>query len=110
MSAHTKMLYFKGHWPEDEVPSDSPVWMYYEVEAAEDNVMRAVEIFADGRSERNSLALEARDGFPCISIVHGPFLEQVEDCGLGPASAEEFERVWQSSTDKPFPDLTYNQF
>jgi hypothetical protein len=97
------LLYFRGRWPEEEVPPGEPTWLHYEVYPNEDAVLRAVEIFADGRSERSSLALESRDGFPCLSIVHGPFMEHVAEWPVRPMTAEEFERLWECSIDKPFP-------
>ncbi len=93
--------YFRGRWPEAVVPEGVPVWLYYEVDPHRDVVLRSVEIFADGRMERNSLALEARDGWACESIVHGPFMPVVAHAKLETTGAETFEALWELSMDKP---------
>jgi hypothetical protein len=36
-------------------------WIYYEVDTVTDVVLRTVNVFADGRIERNSIALEERN-------------------------------------------------
>jgi len=82
------------------IPPDQPVWLHYEVDVVRDVVLRSVELFADGRSERNSVELEARDGFPCVSIVHGPFMQIVTDAGLELIDAEDFEELRRRSSDK----------
>jgi hypothetical protein len=94
--------HFRGRWPDEAVPPEVPVWLHYEVDVASDVVLRSVEVFADGRSERNSVELEARDGFPCLSIVHGPFMQVVADAGLEPIDAQDFEELWRRSADKTF--------
>jgi len=52
--------YYGGRWPDPDVPPDEPTWLYYEVNTVADVVLRTVDIFADGRIERNSIALEER--------------------------------------------------
>lgn len=94
---------YKGRWPEEQVPVESPIWLYYELDVEADNVLRTVEIYQDGHSERNSLALEMRDGWPCITLVHGPFWETVGDWLLAEISNEEFDRFWLQALDKPAP-------
>ena len=95
------LTYLRGRWPEDPIPEGCPVWLLYEVDAAQDVVLRSVELFADDRSERNSIELEARDGFPCVSVCHGPFIAAAIEAKLEPVTAEEFEALWQRSVDKP---------
>lgn len=97
------LKHFKGRWPEPVVPPGAPTWLHYEVDAAEDIVLRMVEIFEDGGSVRNSLLLENRHGPPCISLVHGPFLEIVDDVGLEESTAETFEAAWVQASDQPEP-------
>ncbi len=94
-------LYLRGKWPEADVPEGCPLILYYEVDPADDVVLRAIEIFADGHAERNSVALESRDGFPCMSIVHGPFMPSAEEAHLELLPQAEFEALWQQSSDKP---------
>ena len=96
------MSHFRGRWPEKEIPPEEPVWLHYEVDVVRDAVLRSVELFADGRSERNSVELEARNGFPCVSIVHGPFMKVVAASGLEPIDAKDFEELWRRSSDRKF--------
>jgi hypothetical protein len=98
-----KLHYYRGRWPEEDIPKDAPVWLLYEVDPVEDVVLRAVEVFADGHSERNSLELEARDGFPCLSVVEGAFMPTVAEAKLEKVTANHFEKLWQRSIDKPTP-------
>ena len=93
--------YFRGRWPGDEVPTGEPLWLYYEVDPTRDAVLRSVEMFEDGRLGRNSLELEERDGHPCISIVHGPFMRVVAEAQLESIGAQEFEKLWERGVDKP---------
>ena len=92
--------YFKGRWPEEPIPEEEPTWFLYEVELASDRVLRSVEVYEDGRAERNSLALEQRAGAPCVSLAHGAFLKGIEDDVLAPISAEAFAEAWAGSIDK----------
>lgn len=67
-----------------------------------DVVLRAIDVFADSRIERNSLALEERKGDICPSLVEGPFMETVRSVPLDLIPAAAFEERWQRGTDKPF--------
>jgi len=93
--------YFRGRWPDDKVPAGDPLWLHYEVDPTRDAVLRSVAIFEDGHLERNSIELEERDGFPCISIVHGPFMSVAAKAQLEPIRAPEFEKLWKRGEDKP---------
>lgn len=104
------LAYFKLPWPEEPVPDDCPDWLYCEVEKDRDVVTRTVEVFADGRVIRNSIALAARDGLDVRppeyqSLVYGPFLTVEEDYAGVPADAEisvaEFDEAWNVAIDKP---------
>jgi hypothetical protein len=97
------LLYFKGRWPDEVVPPREPTWFHFEAETNGDLVLRVVELFDDDRAFRNSLKLMERDGFPCISVVDGPFLEHVSEWRLDPITADEFEALWDRGIDKPFP-------
>jgi hypothetical protein len=76
--------------------------MYFEVDTVADVVLRRVDVFADGRIERNSIALEERKGDRCGSLVDGPFMETVRSVPLDLISAVEFEELWPRGTDTPF--------
>ena len=104
------MIYVKIPWAEDEIHSDDPEWLYYEVDEATDVVHRIVELIDDGRAIRDSIKLAEREGpdyrEPKFrSLVHGPFLNNPETPEpLTPSSREEFEKMWNSATDKPWPE------
>jgi hypothetical protein len=91
------LIWCKGPWPEDTIPPGEPVWFYYEVESDTDCVIRAVELYSDGRAVRDSIALS---GGP--SLVHADFWsdEEVRQY-LSPISEEEFAEVWVNATEKP---------
>lgn len=89
------LIWCRAPWPEDTVPEGEPLWQYFEVDATADNVLRMVEVFADGTALRNSLALQARDGFPAISLVHGSFAAVSQGHRVEPVSPVSFERLWQ---------------
>jgi hypothetical protein len=84
------------------VPAGEPTWSYYEVDVVADVVMRTIDVFADGRIERDSIALEERNGDSCPSLVEGPFMETVRSVPLDLITAGEFNGVWQQGTDTPF--------
>jgi len=50
---------YRGRWPDPEVPPHEPTWLTTRIA---DVVLRTVNVFADGRIERNSIALEERKG------------------------------------------------
>jgi hypothetical protein len=97
---------YRGRWPDTEVPPNQPTWLYYEIETVADVVLRTVHIFADGRIERNSIALEERKGDQCPSLVEGPFIETARSVLLDLIPPTEFEELWQRGTDTLlwFPD------
>jgi hypothetical protein len=94
------LIYFRGRWPDDEIPIGEPLWLYFEVDPALDVVLRTVDMFEDGHLVRNSIELEQRDGFPCVSIVHGPFLSFAAEAQLASIEAQEFEELWARSIYK----------
>ena len=96
------IAYYRLRWPDPDVPQDMPTWLYYEVDIVEDVVQRTVDVFADGRIERNSLALEERKGNICPSLVDGPFMETVQSEPHDLIPAVEFEELWRQGIDKPF--------
>jgi hypothetical protein len=100
-------VYFKGRWPEQPVPDGEPLWLFYEVIEPKDVVTRTIEIFAQGVSIRNSIKLAEREGLDARlpedrSLVHGAFLEEARPW-LEATTATEFERLWDSAGDKPWP-------
>ena len=92
--------YFRGRWPEDEVPAGEPLWSHYEVDPTLDVVLRSVEVFEDGHLERNSIELEERCGRPCVSIAHGPFMFVAAQAQLESIVAGDFEKLWERGVDK----------
>jgi hypothetical protein len=91
------LIWCKGRWPENPVPSGEPDWIYGEVALDTDSVVRLVEVFADGRALRVSIA---RAGGP--SLVHGDFWTDDEvRRQLTPITQDEFARIWAAATDKP---------
>jgi hypothetical protein len=97
-----RLKYYRGRWPDSDVPPGEPTWSYYEVDTTKDVVLRTVDVFTDGRIERNSIALEERKGDSCPSLVEGPFMNIVLSVPLGLITAAEFEDLWQQGTDTPF--------
>ncbi|MDR7033514.1 hypothetical protein [Mesorhizobium sp. BE184] len=92
---------YKGRWPDEIVPVDEPAWLYYEVDVVADNIIRSLHIFQDGRIERNSVALEERNGDICPSLTDQPFLVHARD-HLEEISPSEFASLWSRGIDKPF--------
>lgn len=95
--------HFRGRWPEQVVPEGEPTWLLFEVEVNEDRVLRTVDVFEDGSMQRNSIALEERDGYPCLSIVEGPFMPLVRKVALEKVPAALFEGLWNDAEDRPRP-------
>lgn len=96
------LRHYRGRWPEPVVPPGEAEWGYYEVDPELDIVTRTVDLFADGQTQRNSIALEERNGVPCLSLVEGPFMETVRTVPLEAVAPEEFERLYQEAIDTPF--------
>jgi hypothetical protein len=95
------IAYYRGRWPEAEVPEGEPLWLYYEVDTEKDVVLRTVEVYPDGRIERNSIALEERNGASCPSLVDGPFMVLVQRVPLEEIKRDVFEVLWVRGRDKP---------
>lgn len=100
-------IHFKGRWPDAVVPEGEPLWLFYEVCESTDVVTRMVEVFPSGASLRDSMLLAEREGFDARhpdqrSLVHGDFLHDAAQW-LDVISEAEFDRAWQSATDKPRP-------
>lgn len=99
-----RVTYYRAAWPDPVVPEESPEWTFYEVDWDADAVTRTVEVFKDGRVERDSLELEERKGDSCPSLVDmslddafaGVCLDEVE------IPASEFEAMWNRGVDTPF--------
>lgn len=83
-------------------PNDEPVAIFYEVDGA-GNVPRLVDLFADGRRQRESAADEGS-----ASLVDGSFLDAAQNLIAGnaieadgerlvlaPITAEAFETEWK---------------
>jgi len=101
--------YFRGRWPDEEVPEGEPVWFLYEVNATADSVLRTIEIFADGATIRNSIEIEAANGLSINSLIEGPFMQLVGDHWVEAISKREFENLWERGIDRPFWSAPHNQ-
>jgi hypothetical protein len=95
------LTHYQAPWPESPAPEGEPIRFFYEVDAVADIVLRSVELHADGSLQRNSLELEARDGWPCVSLWHGSFAELSVGVPLEPLSASTFEEYWRRAIDTP---------
>lgn len=102
--------YYRGPWPDEEVPADEPIWFFYEVDVERDSVLRMVEIFSDGSSNRNSLDIEAQHGRRHESLNDQPFVQDLDAMQLTEITSREFEGAWSSGTDTPFWNAPGNQF
>ena len=102
----TRLRYFEGRWNHSE-PKE-PVRFFYEVDF-EGNVLRLVEIFADGRTVADSLS-NYPDGATAIGFgtLIGCSFDELEirsraDLGRGETSLalvepSEFEAAWEKAT------------
>ena len=52
--------------------------------------------------ERDSVALEERNGDSCPSLVDGPFMQTVADVPLEEVRPDEFETLWEQGVDEPY--------
>jgi hypothetical protein len=102
MNESSTLRYLRVRWPEAEAPVGEPLWFLYEVDQAEDVVVRSVEIFPDATITRNSIALEQRNGDDCPSLFDCSLSEGFAGVELDEILAAEFERFWRQGTDKPF--------
>lgn len=96
-----KLMYYRGRWPEQTVPDGAPEWLLYAVDVDTDCVLKTVEIYPDGKLERNHLALEARYGGTFTSLVEGSFSELASDWPLEDVDVLQFESLYAKSIDKP---------
>lgn len=94
--------YYRGRWPDEEVPPDEPTWMLHEVDMDKDNVLRQVEMFDNGAITRNSVEIEARHGPRFESLLGCSFLEVVDEAPLTEITQDEFESHWIQGQDTPF--------
>jgi len=102
----TDLRYFEGRWNHSE-PED-PVRFFYEVDS-EGNVLRLVEMFADGRIVADSVS-NYPDGATAFGLgtLIGCSFDELEitsraDLGRGETSLasvepSEFEAVWDKAT------------
>ncbi len=74
--------------------------MFYEVDAQSDNVLRIVELFEDGSSQRNSLVLESQKGPTVESLVPMSFTECIADHSYELIDAEMFDELYRDATDR----------
>lgn len=104
------LTYYRLPWPDAVVPPESPLEMLYEVQ--DEDVLKTVEIFADGRSERDSVESQAAVWGEFPSLIDVPWSEMkndVPDLQAHSIGADEFERLWSSAADRihtPFLDLS----
>ncbi|MBB6252617.1 hypothetical protein [Nitrospirillum iridis] len=97
-----QLSYFRGRWPEEVVPEGFPEWMLYEVDRDGDNVLRWVEVFTDGKIERNSVSLEEQWGASCPSLLDSSFEEIIGMSVVHPILKADFEALWNQGVDTPF--------
>lgn len=89
-------------WPDEQVPTDAPEWLLYELDEQADSIIRNVELFADGNVTRNSIEIEERNGLPCPSLTDVSLSEAFQGLELENISREEFELAWAKGKDTPF--------
>lgn len=94
--------YFRGRWPDAEVPSGEPLWLHYEIDFGADAVLRSVNVFADGSVTRNSVELEQRHAAACPSLIDCSLAESFARAKLEEITREEFEALWEKGVDTPF--------
>ena len=94
--------HYRGRWPDEPVPDLEPTWLFYEVDKAADAVLRTVEVFADGRVARNSVALEQRHGDKCPSLMGCSLDDFFGVARLEGITREQFEEWWAKGVDTPF--------
>lgn len=94
------LSHYRGEWRHDD--PDEPVVFWFEVDAA-GNVLRQVEIFADGRAKTDAVARYA-DGLTMFGAgtLHGASFWESEWDGvetvMAVQTAEAFEGEWQRAT------------
>lgn len=95
------LKHHKMRWPDHAIPAGEPTWLFCEVENKTDNVLRLVELFEDGASQRNSLALEGQKGSSVISLIPMSFIESIADHSYELITAEMFDDLYADATDRP---------
>lgn len=75
--------------------------MFYEVDAQTDNVLRIVELFEDGSSQRNSLVLESQKGPTVVSLVPMNFIDSIADHSYELVPADVFDQLYANAADRP---------
>ncbi len=95
-----ELKHYKLRWPDRTIPLGEPEWMLYEVDDLSDRVLRMVEIFEDGTSHRNSLALENQKGPAINSLVSMNFAEGIADVSYELVSAELFGELYAAAPDR----------
>lgn len=102
----TRLRYFEGRWNHSE-PKE-PVRFFYEVDS-EGNVLRLVEMFADGRTVADSLS-NYPDGATAFGFgtLIGCSFDELEitsradlgtnDASMAPVESAKFEAVWEKAT------------
>ncbi|MEE7504967.1 hypothetical protein [Methylobacterium mesophilicum] len=101
MTSRDALAYIRGRWPDADVPAGEPEWILFEVSKARDAVLRIVEIFADGRIARNSIALEERSGSPCPSLIDCSTVVAFSEAPVTEMTRSEFEHFWCRGRDTP---------
>ena len=94
--------YYRGRWPQEQVPKGEPLWLFYEVDKVAGAVLRTVDVFPDGRIARNSVELEQRHGDECPSLIDCSLDDFFAVANLDEISREQFEEVWTNGVDTPF--------
>ncbi|MBB4100464.1 DUF6881 domain-containing protein [Sphingomonas kyeonggiensis] len=94
--------YFGLPWPEPDLPPGEPEWMYYEIDVSRDAVCRSIEVFPDGRIERNSIEIEERGGRDCPSLIDVALKDGFEGTEPREMSRADFEKLWLNGVDTPF--------
>lgn len=75
--------------------------MFYEVDHKTDNVLRLVELFEDGSSQRNSLVLENQKGPTVVSLVSLNFTVSIAGHSYELIPADMFDELYADATDRP---------
>jgi len=94
------LKHYKMRWPDHTVPAGEPTWLFYEVDDQTEDVLRLVELFKDGSSQRNSLALENQKGPAVESLIRMSFFESIADHSYELISAEMFDELYADATDR----------
>ena len=85
-----------------DLPVDLPLSYFYEIDHGADVVLRLAEVSSDGRTIRDSLDLEQRNGDLCPSLVDQPLAVAFADAPLEEITAAAFKILWQQGEDCPF--------